>query len=226
MDGTQTLTGKIMEFPAADVIQFLLGQDAPVMEAALIKHLTGLDKIPATYEELFSVHFSLYHTLYILKTTKGEQGYYLHLDPMRIRMIKIPGSGACTFYFPEKGHFCGRKPQADNFCSYHIKEHQYHINKISYDPLFDFYINPENISFCRDGLIKKVMKGAISYSLKRGEIQRAADFFGLANPDKKLIKKRYHELAKLYHPDRMKGDDSMMKNLNVSYMILCEVYVL
>ncbi len=47
------------------------------------------------------------------------------------------------------------------------------------------------------------------------DIQKAKDFFGFDGTyTKEDIKKRYKELAKKYHPDINKGDDTKMKELN------------
>ena len=47
------------------------------------------------------------------------------------------------------------------------------------------------------------------------EVQKAKDFFGFTStPSKEEIKKRYKELAKIYHPDINNGDDIKMKELN------------
>ena len=47
------------------------------------------------------------------------------------------------------------------------------------------------------------------------EVQKAKDFFGFTtSPTKEEIKKRYKELAKIYHPDINNGDDEKMKELN------------
>ena len=47
------------------------------------------------------------------------------------------------------------------------------------------------------------------------EVQKAKDFFGFTtSPSKEEIKKRYKELAKIYHPDINNGDDEKMKELN------------
>ena len=47
------------------------------------------------------------------------------------------------------------------------------------------------------------------------EVQKAKDFFGFTQtPSKEEIKKRYKELAKIYHPDINNGEDVKMKELN------------
>jgi len=47
------------------------------------------------------------------------------------------------------------------------------------------------------------------------EVQDAKDFFGfIESPTELVLKKKYRELAKKYHPDINGGDDAMMQKLN------------
>lgn len=57
------------------------------------------------------------------------------------------------------------------------------------------------------------------------KLQEAKDFFGFSQtPSKEDIKKRYKELAKLYHPDLNGGDEEKMKKLNEYRDILMRTY--
>lgn len=57
------------------------------------------------------------------------------------------------------------------------------------------------------------------------EVQKAKDFFGFKNePTKEEIKKRYKELAKKYHPDINKQDDTLMQELNHYKDVLLNAY--
>jgi len=57
------------------------------------------------------------------------------------------------------------------------------------------------------------------------KLQEAKDFFGFSQtPSKEDIKKRYKELAKLYHPDLNGGDEEKMKKLNEYRDILMQTY--
>ena len=57
------------------------------------------------------------------------------------------------------------------------------------------------------------------------KLQEAKDFFGFSQtPSKEDIKKRYKELAKLYHPDLNGGDEEKMKKLNEYRDILMQIY--
>ena len=42
------------------------------------------------------------------------------------------------------------------------------------------------------------------------------------NASTKDIKKSFHALAKVYHPDKNKGEDSVFKNINLAYEILSD----
>ena len=193
------------------------------MEVELLRIITGEQRMPAARDSLFVLHFSLYHALYNLKYHAGACGFYLHLDPMRIRLIKTPGAGRCHHYFPETGIHCGHPSDGGSYCNRH--HDPYSLTALSYDPLHDFYCNPENISFGTSDILGKLMNGVIIYALRRGEIEQAKIFFGLSRLSMKTVKIKYHELAKLYHPDRNRGDDSLMKELNHSYQVLMEVFV-
>ena len=207
------------------IFEYLSLRDSPVMEIELLRLITGERRIPSDKDDLFILHFSLYHALYRLKFRAGGDGYYLHLDPMRIRMIRIPGQGECRRYIPERGLFCGAPAGRGRHCALHAADEE-DAARPAFDPLLDFYTNEENISFGRNPILEKLMKGAIVYSFRRGEIDRALAFFGVKRPDMKTIKRIYRELAKAYHPDKNGGDDSRMKELNHCYQVVSEVFVI
>jgi hypothetical protein len=215
---------RLTDFQTADIFNILISRDTPITEVDLLRILTGAQRMPAGRERLFELHFSLYHALYRLKFEAGASDYYLHLDPMGIRLIKTPDAGLCHHYVPEYGRHCGI-PTHDGYCCFLHHDPGIH-GTLLFDPLHDFYTNADNISFGRNDILGKLMNGVIVYALRRGEIERALNFFGLSRPTLKKVKKKYHELAKSYHPDRNNGDDSLMKELNHSYQVLTEVFVL
>ena len=60
---------------------------------------------------------------------------------------------------------------------------------------------------------------------KGSKLQEAKEFFGFsATPSKDDIKKRFKELAKIYHPDLNGGDEEKMKKLNEYRDILMQAY--
>ncbi len=57
------------------------------------------------------------------------------------------------------------------------------------------------------------------------KLQEAKDFFGfIQTPTKDDIKRKYKELAKIYHPDLNGGDEEKMKKLNEYRDILMQTY--
>lgn len=210
-------------FDTGTLFDILIAREAPVMELELLRLLTGRERMPGSKKRLFILHFSLYHALYRLRGEAGARGFYLHLDPMRIRMVKLPGPFRCHHYIPETGTYCAEAAVAHGRCAGHRAEAP--GDHPSFDPLRDFYTNPENISFCEGEVLGRLMRGVVVYALRRGEIESALSFLGLRRPNRKRITRRYRELAMAYHPDRNRGDDSMMKELNRSYQVLMEVYV-
>ena len=216
---------EMVEFQKDAIVDYLREQPGPVMEADLLKNLAGIRHLPSRNPDLFNLHFSLYHVLYILKNTLAGNGIYLHVDPMRIRLIPYPNVHECHHYLPERGFFC--KEQCDkSYCSVHMPLYQDNQCRLSFDCLRDFYCNKENIAFGESDLLDKLMRGIIVYAFQKGEIDSALQFFDLRYPSKKIIQKKYYHLAMKYHPDRNNGDDTLMKKLNRSYQVLREAFVL
>ncbi len=207
-----------------DHVKYILCEiDSPIMESSLIKELENRFNYPALREDIYAVHFSLFFTLYSMKYIYGTENYYIHIDPMRLRMIKIPGEGFCSYYFPEEGRFCCKKTK-EQFCIEHIN-FSLDNEKLSYDPLMSFYTNEENINYSQRELFEKMSAGIILYSLKKNELQNALKYFKLKNPTQESVKKRFHQLSKILHPD-FGGCEEEMKKLNYYYGILKEVFVL
>lgn len=208
-----------------DIRGYLEQRNEPVSEAALLRHLTGKSRLPSDREDLYDIHFSLYHALYRLKESEGLRGVYLHLDPMRIMLVPAPEPGRCTFYFPPRGRYCADETGGGPFCARHLRENERIGTSPVFDPMREFYLNPDNISFGKSELLRRLLNGVMIYSFRMGEIEEALKFFDLTNPDKKIIQRRYRELARRYHPDLNGFDDGRMKILNHSYQILREVFL-
>jgi hypothetical protein len=215
----------LIPFDAAALRRRLEEQHAALPESTLLKTLTG-DTLPGMSDELFVMHFSLYHALYRLKESAGRDGLYLHMDPMRIRLARVPGDGACRHYEAEPGRFCNGPAGASAYCSIHAPLYPEVPINLSYDCVREFYLNAENLRFGRSDLLKKLMNGVFVYAFKKGEIESALALFGLSRPSRNLVRTRYRELARKYHPDAGHGDESMMKRLNSAYGVLSEVFVL
>lgn len=208
-------------FEENDVIDILINIEKPIMESRLIRLLkTEYNyNIPSSCN-MFDLHFSLFNCLYRVKQKMGVLDYYLHLDPMRIRLIKIVNG--CCHYEAEKGNFCGKKKENDFYCNEHGKTS---LNGEIYSLIMqEFYLNEDNISFKQSKTFQKILKGYTSYALKPGIVKEALEFFEIKNPNKKLIKKKYHQLAKKYHPDLSSQSQNKMKMVNYYYNVLSEIF--
>jgi len=207
------------------LFEYLNGKNLPVMEHDIIKYFfppgTGQDE----QHTLYVKHFSLYHALYKLKFSAGAYGFYLHLDCMRIRLIRLPEASRCGHYYPETGSFC-MEVSEDGYCALHNLEVKNSRNNVTFDILQDFYTDRENITFGDSELLKKLMSGIKTYSFRKKDVDEALKFFGIHEPGKKRITRRYRELAAKYHPDIPGGSEEMMKRLNGCYIILKDVFIL
>lgn len=209
-----------------ELFAYLKKQSKPVMEIELLKKFITKYKSGQSYKKLFHQHFSLYHSLYLLKNLAGKKNYYIHLDPMRIRLLKIPAGKTCHYYNTKEGFFCSNSATR-YYCMEHETIHGKITNLPSYDLFFDFYNNEKNIEFGNSDLFQKLMNGIQVYAFKKGEIESALKLFNLPqNPQKKAVKKRYRELVSKYHPDMNKNTEDMMKKVNSAYSILKEIFVL
>ena len=213
-------------FDESELIKFLVSRDEPVSEAALLKRMTGRRYLSESREGLYKLHFSLYNLLYRFRGRALSKLYYLHLDPMRIRMLHRGQPDECVMYFPEEGRFCSMPAVNGGFCRYHGWNTSDRFRYPVYDPMSEFYLNDENIAFGNSELLERLMRGIMIYSLKKGEIDAALAFFNISHPSRRLIQKRYHVLARQYHPDLLNGNDEMMKRLNSSYQVLREIFIM
>lgn len=201
---------------------FLSGLDSVTGEFELVKKFTpdsGSDGAPYS---MYERHFSVYHALYKLKFDAGRDGVYLHIDPVRIRLIPLPSTGSCGYYKIESGSFCMNRAE-DRFCSEHRDEVEPEIPQ--FDPMAQFYLEPENITFGESDILRDVMKGFGIYMTNRREINEALKLFGIEKPGRKSISRRYRELASEFHPDRHSGSEEKMKEINRAYSLLKNVYV-
>ena len=219
------MTPELIQINEDTLFDYLTEKNRPVMEYDLIKHFLHESSGNSDRHTLFIKHFSLYHSLYKLKFSAGVKGFYLHLDCMRIRLIRIPENGCCRHYDPVRGSFCGEKTETD-FCRGHERIYRHSADSATLDILQDFYTDPENISFGDTEILKKLMNGIKVYCVRKKDIEEALKFFGIHKPGKKIITARYRELAGKYHPDRCGGSEEMMKKLNSFYMVLKEIYIL
>lgn len=213
----------IIKISIDELFTYLTEKDKPVEELELIRKFTYNDTPDSPNISLFCRHFSLYHALYRLKFTHGTDGYYTHLDPMRIRCLPVPDNNSCHHYDPETGKFCC-KTTAGYACDDHKNLYESSRFAVLQDILSGFYIDAENIAFGDSEIFRKYMESLNFYILNKKEIDKAHKLFGIDKPDKKSISAKYRELANMVHPDKAKIPDDFIKELNAAYAILKRIY--
>jgi len=225
---------KLIAIDDSKLIAILNSFEKPVMEFELLKKLKL--SVSKNDRNLYDIHFSLFHALYNLKFNLLSSKEFLHISSMNIKLTKYPDIGKCKFYFEDRGFFCNRNVVNDsiikqkqrtenNYCSFHDCYFKNQFLDVTFDPLTSFYLNPENILWGNSKILKKVLNGFNLFSSKKGEVEEALNFMDVKYPTKKILKNKYKELAFLYHPDKKGGDESLMKRLNYSYLLLKDIFI-
>lgn len=213
---------ELIKIDTAELREYLTGLSDATGEYEILKKFTPETRANGEPYSMYERHFSVYHALYILKREAGKSALYLHIDPVKIRLLPVPSSGFCGYYYAEKGIFCLN--QTDNiFCELHQGEI---IPEIPFfDPMAQFYLDAENIAFGESEILNDIMKGFRLYFMRKREIDEALLLFNIEKPGRNSISRRYRELASLFHPDRCGGSEDKMKEVNSAYTLLKEVFV-
>lgn len=214
------LPGELIEYRDDHILAILGNETKPVAESFLIKKLSAEYGYPGFDSNIFTLHFSLFHSLYKLRISQGNKGLYLHISPMYLRIIKIPDYSQCSYYNEKQGKYClAGTVENSHLCGFH-----YNYFRIFAEPDFltDFYINSENINSDLE-VFDKISRGIRIYASRKKETDAAAELFGLAHPTPEKIKLRYHRLAMEFHPDKC-GSVEKMIEINSAYTLLMQVY--
>jgi hypothetical protein len=163
---------------------FLAGLSQITGEYEILKKFTPELKENGEPYSMYERHFSVYHALYMLKDEAGRSELYLHIDPLRIRLLPIPEAGFCGHYYPDKGSFC-MKETGSLFCEKHCGDIAPEIPL--FDPMAQFYLDPENIAFGESEILNEIMAGFRIYFIRKSEIDKALILFNINKPARKTI---------------------------------------
>jgi len=213
---------ELIRIDISELRSYLQGLSTITGEYEILKKFTPERKENGDQYSMYERHFSVYHALYLLKESAGRADFFLHIDPLHIRLLPLPGAGCCGHYNPDNGAFC--LAETDSlFCEKHNGDIDPAIP--SFDPMAQFYLDPENIAFGESEILNDIMKGFRIYFMRKREIDDALILFNLEKPARKSISSRYRELASKFHPDRCGGSEEKMKEINRAYTLLKEVFV-
>lgn len=213
---------ELIKIDREELMIFLSEISSVTGEYDILKKFTPDLKVSGEPYSMYERHFSVYHALYMLKAEAGRSDLYLHIDPVKIRLLHVPGAGLCSYYLPEKGSFCLDKAEG-LFCKTHLGGIDPEIPY--FDPMAQFYLDPENIAFGESEQLNDIMKGFRVYFMRKREIDEALVLFNIEKPGSISISRRYRELASRFHPDRCGGSEEKMKEINRAYSLLKAVFV-
>ncbi len=172
---------------------------------------------------LFRRHFLLYHHLYLLRDRVEDAGWYLDVGPAFVRLIPFPSGGACRYFDPENGRFCGLPTEAaSERCPAH--EHATRSRRdsgsIGRVGLRGYYLEPRNYHTMDEATLELWMSGVKRYALQFEQIESARRMLGLpVSFTVDRLKRRYRFLSKKQHPDAG-GSDRHFADLQEAYQIL------
>jgi hypothetical protein len=216
----ENLPGELIVYRDEHILAILGKETKPVDESFLIKRLAAEFGYPGFDSHLFTLHFSLFHSLYNLRISEGLKGFYLHISPIYLRILKMPHISQCSYYYEKPGQYClAGTEEGKHLCGFHL----YQFGTLPEpDFLTDFYINRENVR-TDPAVFDKIGRGLRIYASRKKETEAAAELFALARPTPEKIKLRYHRLAMEFHPDKC-GNGEKMIEINSAYTLLMEVY--
>lgn len=200
---------------------FLLQIKKPVYETLLLKNtfdsLPSLNALPPL--ELYHYHFALFHMLYQLQTLFYQEEKYLHVHFMRTHLTAYPEKGNCRYYQAETGKFCCT-PLSDSsstsLCSFHKKLLSLDEDPLETSSIKYFYLSTANYTKLTDKNAEAFLNGSWELLYHYDEFQQAVQRLDLPeNCTIEMLKKRYYQLAKKYHPDQ-NGDTALSEFLAVN----------
>lgn len=191
----------------------LLGVVFPEMEISSADTLT-----------LYQNHFLLFHVLYRLQDVFYQEGKYLFIHFMRTMLVPYPEDGYCRFYEEHLGRFCRTMcPAGQSYC-------QFHANQVGDTALEElslryFYLDKENYYKLDEDTATAFINGTWEILTHYDNYTKSFQVLGLPETaDLRMIKKRFRELAKKYHPDRGAQSDHKFHEINNAYQLLMHIH--
>jgi hypothetical protein len=169
---------------------------------------------------LYQNHFLLFHTLYLLQDEFYQEGKYLHIHFMRIRIVEYPKPGFCSFFNDMTLEFCSAQTIGKiGFCQYHASgRDDGDLEELS---ARYFYLDSKNFSRLDETSAGVFINGYWEILNNYQSIKESFQVLDLPeNSDLNLIKKKFRSLAKRFHPDKTSQPQEDFIRINNAYQIL------
>lgn len=217
--------GRVDEFSSTRLVELLKRSERPLYESELlraafdIKSVSALDSLA-----LYQYHFVLFYHLYLLQDDFYKDDIYLHIHFMRTKLTPYPEAGLCRHYDDASGHFCGADVGEGEryYCPFHyerIGDSEVEALSMKY-----FYLDRANFDELDAERAEQFVNGTWEVLGRYKEMERSFKILGLPiteNVD--LIKRRFKELAREYHPDITGLSDGRFSEINSAYRLIMKL---
>ncbi len=205
--------------------QYLCAQQEPCYESQLLRvAFPDLDISQADTLTLYQNHFLLFHVLYRLQDELYRENQYLFIHFMRTMLTTYPEVGHCRFFEELLGRFCESACAADTgYCDFHRAQ----IGDTAVEDLSlrYFYLDHRNFYKLDERTATAFINGTWEILTHYEDYRQSFTILGLPErADMAMIKKRFRELAKQYHPDAGATSSERFHDINNAYRLLVHIH--
>lgn len=211
------------ELSSERIVKLLKESERPLYESELLRCGFGIDSVAELDSlALYRYHFTLFNLLYRLQDDFYQRDVYLHIHFMRTKLTPYPPAGCCRYYDPYSGLFCGAESGKEPYCPFHrerLGEAELEALSMKY-----FYLERSNFFDLDAERAERFVNGTWQVLGSFREMQESFKLLGLpVTENVELIKRRYKELAREYHPDLTGVANSKFSEINSAYRLIMKL---
>ncbi len=200
---------------------YLRSLESPCYESSMLKIIfPEFDLFKAGVLELYQNHFLLFHLLYKLQDEFQQEGQYLNVHFMRTFLTPYPEKEKCRYYEEDLNSFC-RASCVENkaYCDFHFKKSE--TTALDMLSVKWFYFDTNNYDTLDEKSAEAFINGTWEIMEHYDAFKKSFDVLGMPETnDISLIKRKFRELAKQYHPDHGGKNHERFYEINNAYQLL------
>lgn len=217
--------GRVAELSSTGLVELLKRSERPLYESELLRAAFNIESVSALDSlALYQYHFVLFYHLYQLQEEFYKENIYLHIHFMRTKLTPYPKKGLCRHYDAESGLFCGAEVGAGEryYCPFHferIGDSEVEALSMKY-----FYLDRANFDDLDAERAEKFVNGTWEVLGHYKEMEQSFRILGLPITENiELVKRRFKELAREYHPDITGLSDGRFSEINSAYRLIMKL---
>lgn len=218
-------TGRVAELSSNRLLELLKRSERPLYESELLRAAFDIESVSALDSlALYQYHFVLFYHLYMLQEEFYKENIYLHIHFMRTKLSSYPAEGFCRHYDAESGLFC--KAEVGEGERYYCPFHQDKIGESEIEALSMkyFYLDRSNFYDLDAERAEKFVNGTWEILGRYKEMEQSFKVLGLpVTENVELVKRRFKELAREYHPDITGLSDGRFSEINSAYRLIMKL---